>query len=137
VVPGDLLSRPIAAALVLAAGVGLGLGRAGDEASSRLWTDAFSFSRANGESAPDQGFIVSGNRREVVAATMGGAQVGTDQPVFVVRLRGNFVGYEAPVPAGLAPPHGHYLEIVYDADTNQMTDWNIAALPQDLTRLRA
>jgi hypothetical protein len=130
------LSRPIAAPLVLAAGVGLGLGRAGHDASSRLWADALSFSRANGESASDQGVVVSGNRREVVAATMGGAQVDTDQRVFVVRLRGNFVGYEAPVPAGLAPPHGHYLEIVDDADANQMTDWNISALPQDLTRLR-
>ena len=130
------MSRPIAAALVLAAGVGLRLGRAGDDASSRLWGDALSFSRANGESASDQGVVVSGDRREVVAATMGGAQVDTDQRVFVVRLRGNFVGYEAPVPAGLAPPHGHYLEIVDDADTNQMTDWNISALPQDLTRLR-
>ena len=67
---------------------------------------------------------------------MGGAQVDTDQRVFVVRLRGNFVGYEAPVPAGLAPPHGPYLEIVDDADTKQMTDWTISALPHDLTPLR-
>src|SRR5919202_1438088 len=135
----------IAGALVLAVGVALwlGLGRAGGNPShapspveiQQLRADALAFAQANGESAPDQGVIVSGKRGDVVATTMGGAEVDTDQDVFVVRLHGNFVGYEAPVPAGLAPPHGHYLEIVYDADSKQMTDWNISASPQDLTRL--
>jgi hypothetical protein len=121
----------------------LGLGRAGGNASrvpspseiQQLRADAFAFAKANGESAPDGGVIVSGNRGDVVAATMGGAQVDTNQDVFVVRLHGNFVGYEAPVPAGFALPHGHYLEIVYDAATKQVTDWNLSAGPQDLSHL--
>jgi hypothetical protein len=66
---------------------------------------------------------------------MVGAPVDTNQGVFVVRLHGNFVGYEAPRPAGVTPPHGHYLEIVYDAQTKRLTDWNLSAQPQDLTRL--
>jgi hypothetical protein len=45
------------------------------------------------------------------------------------------VGYEAPRPAGVAPPHGRYLEIVYDAQTKQPTDWNLSAQRQDLARL--
>jgi hypothetical protein len=121
----------------------LGLGRAGGHSSrvpspaeiQQLEANALTFAEANGESAPDGGIIVSGNRGDVVAGTMGGAQVDTNQGVFVVRLHGNFVGYEAPRPAGVAPPHGHYLEIVYDAQTKQLTDWNLSAQPQDLTRL--
>ena len=101
----------------------------------QLRADAIAFAKTNGEDAPDEGLVVSASRRDAVAATMGGAQVDTDQDVLVVRLHGDFVGYEAPVPAGFAPPHGHYLEIVYDAETKQMTDWNISARPQDLTRL--
>lgn len=135
----------IAGALALAAGIALwlGLSRAGGNASrvpspaeiQQLKADAFAFAKANGENAPDGGVIVSGNRGDVVSATMGGAQVDTDQGVFVVRLHGNFVGYQAPRPAGVAPPHGNYLEIVYDAQTKQLTDWSLSGQPQDLTRL--
>ena len=135
----------IGGALVLAAGLALwlGLGRAGGNASrvpspaeiQQLRADALSFAAANGENAPDGGIIVSGNRGDVVTTTMGGAQVDTNQDVFVVRLHGNFVGYEAPRPAGVAPPHGHYLEIVYDAQTKQLTDWSLSATPQDLSHL--
>jgi hypothetical protein len=135
----------IAGALALVMGVALwlGLGRAGGNASrvpspaevQQLRADALAFAKANGESAPDGGVIVSGNRGDVVSTTMGGAQVDTNQDVFVVRLHGNFVGYEAPRPAGVAPPHGHYLEIVYDAQTKQLTDWSISAAPQDLSHL--
>jgi hypothetical protein len=93
-----------AGALLLAVGVALwlGLGRAGGNSSrvptpaeiQQLEADALAFAQANGESAPDGGVI-------------GNAQVDTNQDVFVVRLHGNFVGYEAPGPAGAAPPHGH------------------------------
>jgi hypothetical protein len=134
----------IAGALVVASAVALwvGLERAGGSASrvpspaelQELRADARSFAAANGENAPDGGIVVSGNRRDVVAATMGGAQVDTSQDVFVVRLHGNFIGYQAPVPAGFALPHGHYLELVYDAETKQITDWKLSAGPQDLTR---
>jgi hypothetical protein len=130
---------------VLALGVALwlGLDRAGGNASrapspaeiQQLRADALAFAQANGENAPDQGVVVSGNRGDVVAATMGGAQVDTNQDVFVVRLHGTFVGYEAPVPAGVGLPHGHYLEILYDAATKQVTDWNLSATPQDLSHL--
>jgi hypothetical protein len=133
-----------AGALVVAVGVALwlGLGKAGGNSSrvptpaeiQRLEADALAFAKMNGESAPDGGVIVSGNRGEVVSATMGGAQVDTNQDVFVVRLHGSFVGYEAPRPAGVAPPHGSYLEIVYDAQTMELTDWSLSAQPQDLTR---
>ena len=101
----------------------------------QLRADALAFAKANGQNAPDQVVIASGKRRDVVAATMGGAEVDTDQDVLVVRLHGDFVSYEASVPAGFAPPHGHYLEIVYDAGTKRITDWNISASLQDLTRL--
>ena len=83
------------------------------------------------------GILVSGNRRDVVAATMGGAQVDTSQDVFVVRLHGSFVGYEASVPQGVALPRGSYLEIVYDANTKEITDWNLSTRPQDLGRFGA
>jgi hypothetical protein len=131
-------------ALVAAVGFALWLGlvRAGGSSSRvptpaqihHLEADALAFAEANGEGAPDGGVVVGGSRGEVVSATMGGAQVDTNQDVFVVRLHGNFVGNEAPSPAGVAPPHGHYLEIVYDAQTMELTDWNLSAQPQDLAR---
>jgi hypothetical protein len=102
-----------------------------------LRADALAFAKENGESAPRGGILVSGNRRDVVAATMGGAQVDTSQDVFVVRLHGSFVGYEASVPQGFALPRGSYLEIVYDANTKEITDWNLSMRPQDLGRFGA
>jgi hypothetical protein len=138
--------KQIAGAAVAALGIGVGLGFAtggpsGSQARTpspaeiqALRADALAFAKANGESAPTGGVIASGNRRDVVAATMGGAQVDTSQDVFVVRLHGSFVGYQAPVPRGFALPTGSYLEIVYDANTKAITDWNLAARPQDLSR---
>ena len=102
--------KQIAGAAVAALGIGVGLGFAtGGSSGSQARTpspaeiqalraDALAFAKANGESAPTGGVIASGNRRDVVAATMGGAQVDTSQDVFVVRLHGSFVGYQAPVP---------------------------------------
>ena len=131
----------------LGIGVGLGFATAGPSGSQTraptpaeiqaLRADAVAFAKANGESAPVGGVLVSGNRRDVVAATMGGAQVDTSQDVFVVRLHGSFVGYEASVPRGFALPRGSYLEIVYDANTKQITDWNLSTRPQDLSRFGA
>jgi hypothetical protein len=132
------------AALGIGVGLGFGFGTAGSSGSQArspspaeiqaLRADALAFAKENGESAPSGGIVVSGNRRDVVAATMGGAQVSTAQDVFVVRLHGSFVGYQAPVPRGFALPTGSYLEIVYDASTKQITDWNLSERPQDLSR---
>ena len=105
----------------------LGLGRASGTSSrvparaeiQQLRADALAFAKANGESAP----------------TMEDAQIDSNQDVFVLRLHGNFVGYEASRPGGVEPPRGHYLEVVYDAQTKQLTDWNLSAQPQDLTRV--
>jgi hypothetical protein len=138
--------KQIAGAAVAALGIGVGLGFAtagpsGSQARApspaeiqALRADALAFAKENGESAPTGGILVSGNRRDVVAATMGGAQVETSQDVFVVRLHGSFVGYEASVPRGIPLPRGSYLEIVYDASTKEITDWNLSARPQDLGR---
>jgi hypothetical protein len=134
----------IAGALLVVVGIGLavGLTRAGGSDAraptpgelQTLRAESLAFAKANGESAPDDGVVVSGKRRDVISATMGGAEVDTSQDVFVVRLHGNFVGYTAPRPAGVAAPHGNYLEIVYDAETKEMTDWSISGRPQDLSR---
>jgi hypothetical protein len=117
-----------ASLVAVAVGLGLGLSRAGGSGSraptpaelQALRADALAFAKANGEGTPYGGVVVSGKRRDVVSATMGGAEVDTAQDVFVVRLHGDFVGYTAPRPAGVAPPHGHYLEIVYDASTKSV-----------------
>ena len=141
--------KQIAGVAVAALGIGVGLGFAtagpsGSQARApspseiqALRADALAFAMENGEKAPTGGILVSGNRRDVVAATMGGAQVDTSQDVFVVRLHGSFVGYEASVPQGVALPRGSYLEIVYDANTKEITDWNLSMRPQDLGRFGA
>jgi hypothetical protein len=132
--------------LVLASGLALvGLGGASTTSPHQvspptlaqleaLKQQAVDFAAANGETAPTEGQLVSATRQSVVSAAMGGAGVDSDQDVYVIRLRGNFIGYEAPVPKGMPFPRGHFLLLVYDASTNELVDWGLRAQSQDLSQ---
>lgn len=125
----------VGAAVLAAAALG-GLGYAGDdrprpvpppseEDISALRSAALELSARNGDPSPSRMRIVAGPRLAVVDRLMGGAEVDTDQDVYVVALEGNFVGHEARIPPGRAKPTGTGLALVFDASTKVLVDWAI------------
>jgi len=125
----------VSSAVVVAAFLG-GLGYAGDDAPrvvpppsdaeiQALRNSALEFSARNGEPAPSKMRVVAGPRLAVVDKLMGGAEVDTDQDVYVVALEGRFVGHEARVPPGQPEPTGPAMVLVFDAGTNHLVDWAI------------
>jgi hypothetical protein len=101
-----------------------------------LKAQAFAFSAASGEPAPRDAQVVGGKRKAVVAGITGGAEVlDSDQGVFAIRLQGNFTVYQASRPHGSPPPRGRFLVLVYDAGTNELTDWSLRDEPPDLSKI--
>jgi len=94
---------------------------------------ALEFAAANGDSSPSVLRAVAGTRNAVVKATMRGATVDTDQPVFVVEIQGDFVAHGASVPPGHPQPRGSHLLLVFDADDLELTDWAVTRMPTDLS----
>lgn len=95
---------------------------------------ALAFAASNGDANPSEALLVGASRKSVVAATMGGAEVDTDQDVYAVRLRGRFVAYGVSVPRGMPLPRGQFLLLVYDAATTELTDWNLSSQPQNVSQ---
>jgi len=46
--------------------------------------------------------------------------------VYLITMEGDFIGYEASVPAGAALPTGRYLSIVVNARTYSVMDWGLS-----------
>jgi hypothetical protein len=63
---------------------------------------------------------------------MNGAEANSDPNVYVIELEGAFTGYQLPLPAGVSPPKGRFLTLVYDATTGVLTDWGITNQHGDL-----
>jgi hypothetical protein len=53
------------------------------------------------------------------------AEVDTDQPVYLLSVRGAFNGHGAKVPAGAAKPTGSVLTATIDPATGRVVDWGI------------
>ena len=79
----------------------------------------------NGERGSVAAEVVAGPRLAVVERLMGGAEVDTDQDVFVVALKGNFVANEARLPPGFRTPTGTNLVLVFDASTKALVDLSL------------
>lgn len=80
---------------------------------------AFAVAQAYGDSAPTNGLIVESSRNRV--AGLFDASVASDQKVYSVLLRGDFVA-NRPRPPGAPAPTGSYLTISLDADNFQPLD---------------
>jgi len=95
-----------------------------------LRRETIEFAARNGEPSPTKLRLVTGTRRQVVAALMGGSIVDSDQDVFAVAMEGDFVGYAASrSPRHPEPPTGRYMLIVYDATTLKIWDWSLTREP--------
>jgi len=101
---------------------------------ARYRANALAFAAANGETRPADANIV-GSRREFANVALFGSEVDSDQEVFVVRLHGHFVGYQASVPPGQPLPTGSVLTLVFDANTHGLTDWALQKREVELQRL--
>ena len=97
------------------------------EQRRELVSQALSFAALNGESRPTSGLLVATTRRAFNG--LFGADTDTDQKVYAIVLRGDFVGNLASRPHGAPAPTGHVLALVYDATGNTATDWSLGPRP--------
>jgi hypothetical protein len=99
-----------------------------------LRTRALAFASHDGDSTPVGGTVVPTTRARINALNAG-AEVNSDQDVYVVTFHGHFVDSYASVPRGQPQPSGQLLVLVYDAKTNDLTDYMVGNYPVDATRL--
>lgn len=88
---------------------------------------------ANGELHPTGVTYVKTTRK--AAARLVGAEVNTNEQVYLVQLNGDFVGRMAEVPPGASLPRGHAMTLSVDAATGRILDWSISPQGQRLTAL--
>jgi hypothetical protein len=63
--------------------------------------------------------------RQRAARVLSGARVNSNQPAYVVMLRGHFTAPVPPHAKKAAPPAANTMELTVDAATGQITDWGI------------
>jgi len=85
---------------------------------------SYEFAALNGEKAPKAGAVYASTRVAAQKA-ISDAIVDTDQPVFVAVFHGDFIGYQAKVPANQLPT-GKVMMVTFDAETLAVTDWGLA-----------
>lgn len=101
----------------------------------KMRAHALRAARQANEDRPSGGLVV-GTTRTLINEANGGSLVNTDQDVYVVQLRGNFVDYAVQHPANPGVPHrGTYMSIVYDAETLEVTDYMLGVRLIDLSAL--
>jgi hypothetical protein len=89
---------------------------------------------ANGDATPESAEVVATTRAKA-ALLMSGADVDTDQAVYLIQEQGSFTGVDAPIPPGVKPPTGQDLYVAVDAKTMEQLDWGILPAPVSLTSL--
>ncbi len=88
----------------------------------------------SGEPHPRDGEVFTATRRRALASL--GTGVDSDEPSYLVKLRGHFVGYLASMPEGTSGfPVGSYLWALYDAKTLALRFWGITDKDADLSEL--
>jgi hypothetical protein len=98
-------------------------------AISRLKAIAASFVKENGGHRPDWESAVSTTHGLALSsATPGDAVAGNMRAVvYLVTMKGHFIGYGAAIPPGARPPTGSYLSIVINATTYSVMDWGLSS----------
>lgn len=77
--------------------------------------------RSAGDATPTDVRYVRSTRAAANRLLFAGTMVESDQPVYVVSLRGNFM-YNGPRPPEVEPPRGTRLTLIYDARTLELTE---------------
>ncbi|WP_158895288.1 hypothetical protein [Amycolatopsis anabasis] len=99
---------------------------------SMLLETATRLAAANGEEHPANIQYVATDRQALTS--IDGTRPKSNDPVYLVQMTGNFVGYAASVPRGSKPPKGNVLTATVDANTGQMLSWSILLTPHDLSQ---
>jgi hypothetical protein len=131
-------------ALLAVALLGVGLVRARDKmpptpddnTTALLVDKAREFAMLNGGSVPDIATVVLTDSNAVTDLFSPGSEAGIDQQVYAVEMEGEFVAEMAKLPDGEETPRGSALWFALESSTGEVTDWGVAAQPQDLSKLR-
>jgi hypothetical protein len=102
-------------------------GRIPDAAIPELARAATEFATRHGDSHPASITAVASSHGRAVEYASGGNQImaGRDDPVYLVRMRGEFF-HNMPRPHGTPLPTGRFLFAVFDARTLGVTDISLS-----------
>jgi hypothetical protein len=73
--------------------------------------------------------------RQDAVHVMSGDAVNTNDPVYLLQIKGHFTAYNASVPSGAALPTGMYLTLVVNVSDGQVDDWGVGNHSSDLASL--
>jgi hypothetical protein len=73
--------------------------------------------------------------REHAVRVMSGDAVNTNDPVYLLQIKGHFTAFDASVPSGAALPKGLYLSLVVNVSNGQVDDWGVGNHVADLSSL--
>ncbi|GAA0330866.1 hypothetical protein NE235_21095 [Actinoallomurus spadix] len=90
-----------------------------------------SLAKSNGEPSP--GKIETTETSEPKVQLIGKRAIQKQVPVTVVQTSGNFIGYQARVPAGNKLPHGKFLTMTIETSSGDLLDWGISSHPINLS----
>jgi len=102
------------------------------EVKQALEENAGRLAADNGGKIPQRAEVVLTTRQASQKAVSGGAEVSTDQPVYLVQMEGTFTASAAPIPAGVDPPTGGSLWFLFDPATGETADWGIGTATVDI-----
>jgi hypothetical protein len=106
------------------------------DAPSALRKVALDLAAHNGDARPRAVTYVATHRQAAIAATTHGQDaVPSDQPVYLIRVDGNFRGWQAKTPAGHPRPTGNVLTAAVDPATGRVVDWSIQHTGTDIAQL--
>jgi hypothetical protein len=106
-----------------------------DNTTALLVDKAREFAMLNGGSVPDIATVVLTDSNAVTDLFSPGSEAGIDQQVYAVEMEGEFVAEMAKLPDGEETPRGSALWFALESSTGEVTDWGVAAQPQDLSKL--
>ncbi|MGW7538088.1 hypothetical protein [Amycolatopsis sp. NPDC054798] len=105
-------------------------GNSSPPAPADLLATARRVASANDEADPSDVRCVKTDRYTL--RHLDGTRPTSNDPVYLIQLTGNFVGYAAKIPLGSKPPRGNALTVTVDANSGQMLGWSILLEPHDL-----
>ena len=98
-------------------------------AAARLDQIARSFASANGDARPAWiDSVITTHANALRSATPGDTEpAGNRTDVYLITIRGHFIGRMASVPLGAHLPTGRYISVVINARTFMIMDWGLSA----------
>lgn len=95
---------------------------------------AKSSAAADGDPSVTSANAVLTTRQDAVRV-MSGDAVNTNDPVYLLQIKGHFTAVDASVPSGAALPKGSYLVLVVNVSNGLVDDWGVGNHVADLSSL--